>query len=128
MAWRVLAIDDDKIFQRMIQIILQKGQNEVILASSVQEGFDLLKKTSIDVVTCDLNLPGLGGIDFLKMVQRDPDTRYTPVVIITAAGFQSDYDMAFQAGAAGVLDKPFTSVELEDMLKKAIDKKKTTNE
>jgi two-component system chemotaxis response regulator CheY len=125
MGWRVLAIDDDKIFQRMLQIILQKGQNEVILASSVQEGFDRLKEKPVDVVTCDLNMPGLGGVDFLKMVQQEPTIRHIPIVIITAAGFQSDYDMAFKAGAAGVLDKPFTAVELEDALRKAIDKKKT---
>ncbi len=124
MGWRVLAIDDDKIFQRMIQIILQKGQNEVYVKSSVEEGFDFLKHNQVDVVTCDLNLPGLSGIDFLKMVQRDPETRTMPVIIITAAGFQSDYDMAYQAGAAGVLDKPFTQAELEEALKKAIDKKR----
>jgi CheY-like chemotaxis protein len=124
MGWRVLAIDDDKIFQRMIQIILQKGQNEVFVKSSVEEGFAFLKQNQVDVVTCDLNLPGLSGIDFLKMVKRDPETHTMPVIIITAAGFQSDFDMAYQAGAAGVLDKPFTQAELEGALKKAIDKKK----
>ncbi|HEX7432379.1 MAG TPA: response regulator [Anaerolineaceae bacterium] len=124
MSRRVLAIDDDKIFQRMIQIILQKGRNEVVVMSSVEEGFAYLKANPVDVVTCDLNLPGLGGIDFLKMVQADPGTCQIPVVLITAAGFPSDYEMAFQAGAAGVLEKPFGSVELEEALQKAIDKKK----
>ncbi len=120
MGKRVLVIDDEKVMLRLVRAILTRAGYEVATTESIEEALDLLRDQSFDLITCDLMLPGISGLDFLQMMQTGAVQPRVPVVVVTAAGFQSELEQARSLGAAHVLNKPFTSQQLVSVVETAL--------
>lgn len=108
----ILVVDDELYARRLIEMILERYNYTVQTASSGIDGLNLLRQHEFHAVTCDLLMPGMNGMEFLKRVTSDPDLRRVPVIMITAAGTQEDLERACQRGAAGALIKPFSERQL----------------
>jgi CheY-like chemotaxis protein len=120
MKGRVLVVDDELYARRLIEMILERYQYSVQTASSGAEALTLLREREFHAVTCDLIMPGMNGMEFLKRVTTDPQLRRIPVIMITAAGTQEDLERSCQRGAAGALIKPFSERQLIQMLEQVI--------
>ena len=116
MGLKILVIDDEIVIRRLLKMMLEHLQCTVLLACNAAEAFELLDHQPVDVVTCDLKMPLINGLDFLKRIRTDPALKNLPVIIVTAAGFESEIAPAMKAGATAILRKPFTSRELEKVL------------
>lgn len=107
MTIRTLVVDDSKIFQRVLSKMLDSSPDiEVIgIASDPYEARDLIVRENPDVITLDINLPRMNGLEFLeRLMQHKP----IPVIVIsslTSHGSQEALD-ALALGAAEVLPKP----------------------
>ena len=107
MTIRTLVVDDSKIFQRVLSKMLDSSPDiEVVgIASDPYEARDLIVQENPDVITLDINLPRMNGLEFLeRLMQHKP----IPVVVIsslTSHGSQEALD-ALALGAAEVLPKP----------------------
>jgi CheY-like chemotaxis protein len=112
MGKRVLAIDDEKVMLRLVKAILSRAGYDVVTNESIEEALVTLQGQSFDLITCDLMLPGISGLDFLRMLKDGEVQPRLPVIVVTAAGFQSELEQARAMGAADVLNKPFTSQQL----------------
>lgn len=117
---KVLVVDDDRIIQKLISTFLKREGIESVTTSSAVEGMRILESGGFDVVTCDLNMPEVNGYELLKRIQDNPKTGSIPVVIISASGKFDDYEKVLEAGAAGVITKPFSQVELVDLIRRLI--------
>jgi CheY-like chemotaxis protein len=111
-----LTIDDDRIIQKLLAMFLKRGGNEVTVTSSAAEGLKLLEERQFDLITCDLMMPEISGIQFLEQVKADTRFSRIPVVIISATGHQEEIDRAYQLGAEAVVTKPFRYEDLEAVL------------
>ena len=115
MTIRALVVDDSKIFQRVLSKMLTSADDiEVVgVASDPYEARDLIVQENPDVITLDINLPRMSGLDFLKrLMQYKP----LPVIIIsslTSHGSQEALD-ALALGAAEVLPKPTAQESFEE--------------
>jgi CheY-like chemotaxis protein len=116
MARTFLTIDDDRIIQKLLAMFLKRGGNEVTITSSAAEGLKLLAERHFDLITCDLMMPDISGIQFLEKVKADARFARIPVVIISATGHQEEIDQAYKLGAEAVVTKPFRSEDLEAIL------------
>lgn len=119
----ILVIDDERITHRMISMILKRGGHETMTAESVPAALEILRTMPVDLVTCDLMMPGQSGLDFLRIVKADPALAALPVIIISAAGHATELDQAIDLGAAAVVNKPFTTRELEAVVTAHLPKK-----
>lgn len=100
----ILIIDDEASLRKTMARILQQAGFEVTTAESAEKGLDYLKTTPFDMVLTDLRMPGMHGMDALKLIH----TEYPliPVVLFTA---QPDVNSAVEAlrhGATDYLLKP----------------------
>ena len=118
MGKRILAIDDEKVMLRLVQAILSRAGHEVVTVSTIDEALAAMQNQHFDLITCDLMLPGISGLEFLEMMRAGSIQPPLPVIVITAAGFQAELEQALQLGAASILNKPFTAQQLVDAINK----------
>ncbi len=113
----VLIVDDSRTSRRILRDILERaGFNVVGEAVDGQEGFDEYVKLNPDIVTMDITMPGVDGIESLKLIKKNnPDAK---VVMITAAGQKEKMLEAVKFGAVEFVAKPFVEETVIDALSK----------
>jgi two-component system chemotaxis response regulator CheY len=111
----VLIVDDSRTSRRVLRDILERaGYTIVGEAVNGQEGFDEYMKLKPDIVTMDITMPVLDGIDSLKLIREaDPNAK---VVMITAAGQKHKMMEAVKLGAAEFVAKPFVEESVVDAI------------
>jgi DNA-binding NtrC family response regulator len=114
----VLVVDDEHNMQAVMRIILQDAGYEVLVADSGEAGLGQLKNPNLDVVLSDLNMPGMGGEEFVSRCRKERSD--VPVIIVTAHGTIRSAVASINAGAADYLTKPFEPEELEIAVHNAI--------
>ena len=100
----ILIIDDEAALRQTLARILQQAGFEVTTAENGEQGLDFLKTTDFDMIFMDLRMPGLAGLDVLKLIHASYPS--LPVVLFTA---QPDLNSAVEAlrnGATDYLLKP----------------------
>jgi two-component system, NtrC family, response regulator AtoC len=115
---RVLIIDDEPVFCRMLEDALSRRGFELRTRNSMEEASSDLRDLDLEVLVADLNLRGESGLDLCARVVADrPDL---PVIIITAFGSLEAAIGAIRAGAYDFLTKPFEMDVLEVALDRAV--------
>jgi len=107
---RIMVIDDDPHFLRVMQRLLSGEQFEVVASSNPCEAVALLTSGSFDLIICDLRMPECDGLSLLQTIRNQGNA--TPVVILTAYGEVDTYLEAMNAGATEFLNKPMQSDDL----------------
>ncbi len=107
---RILIVDDDPYFLRVLSRILSAENFQVKTAEGAAQAAEVLKENSFDVVISDLRLPDGDGLSILQQVRKGG--REVPVVILTAYGEVDSYLEAMNAGVTEYLNKPVKSEEL----------------
>ena len=112
----VLIIDDSRTSRRILKDILERAGYQIAgEAVNGKEGFDEFVKLKPDIVTLDITMPVMDGIDCLKLIRRNnPNAK---VVMITAAGQKDKMMEAVKLGAAEFVAKPFVEETVLEALK-----------
>jgi DNA-binding NtrC family response regulator len=117
----VLIVDDEFGIRESLKMIL-KPIYEVHTAADGKEALQCVKKDKIDLVTLDLKMPGLSGIDVLRQIKRNnPDIE---VVVITAYGTVQNAQEANRYGA-GFITKPFNVADLINSISESLERRST---
>ncbi len=113
--WRLLIVDDSNIVRRRIERSQQFAELEVVgAAANGLEALELFRKTDPDLVTMDLTMPQMDGIECIeKLVQWKPSVR---ILVISALADKATAVDAMEKGANGFLNKPFTDRQLNEAL------------
>ena len=107
---RILIVDDDPYFLRVLGRILSGEDFQVKTAEGASQAARILRENSFDLVISDLRLPDGDGLSILQEIRKAG--REIPVVILTAYGEVDNYLEAMNAGATEYLNKPVKSDEL----------------
>ena len=117
----ILLVEDDPGDQKLITVSLrnQKLGNEVRIAGSGEEAMDFLyqrgkyshETSRPDLILLDLNMPGMGGKEFLRRIKGDEKMKTIPVIILTSSDSDDDIIDTYNLHACGYVKKP---VKLED--------------
>lgn len=112
---RVLAVDDDEIIQRFVQMALDTEALELRQAGSVDEAVALLRREGpVDLILTDLMLPGASGVDLVQTLQTTPGLLGNARIVVLSAGL--DASTSRHLAAQGVwqqLHKPVAVAELQ---------------
>jgi CheY-like chemotaxis protein len=104
---RVLVVDDDIRNVFALTSALEAHGMEVLHAESGKEGIDMLKRTSgIDCVLMDIMMPGLDGLDTMRIIRQLDGYQSLPIVAVTAKAMMGDRDKCLEAGATDYVAKP----------------------
>jgi two-component system response regulator AtoC len=114
---RLLVIDDEANMRHMLSTVLKKAGYLVDAASDGAEGLQMIDQVLYDFILCDIKMPNMGGMDFLKAA-RDK-LNGTTVIMMSAYGNIDTAIAAMQLGAYDYISKPFKTDEVYLTLKKA---------
>ena len=109
---RVLVVDDSAVIRDLITVNLELEGLEVVGCADGEEALRLVREVRPDVITMDVVMPRLNGLDAAERLRADPETAHIPIVVVTARAGQADLDRAREIGVEGYLTKPFEPAEL----------------
>jgi two-component system chemotaxis response regulator CheY len=114
---KILVTDDSKAMRMIVVRTLRQAGfegHEVIEAENGKEALEIAKAKSPDLILCDWNMPEMNGIDFLRALRASGSE--IPFCFVTSEGSEEMRTMADQAGALGLIAKPFTADVFSEML------------
>jgi len=123
---RVLVVDDEENFRHILSVILKKEKYEVDTASNGNEALQKISSDAFDQVLCDIRMPGMDGLDFLKEVQKIEAG--TSVIMMSAYGTLDTAIEAMKQGAYDYISKPFKPDEVILTLRKAEERERLRKE
>ena len=117
----VLVVDDEVGPRESLRMILYPLY-QVFTAADGQEALALLQKQDIDLVTLDMNMPGVSGMDVLKEIRK----RNADVEVIVVSGYMNPNNTqeAKEYGAAAVINKPFNVTDIIASVGKLVEQRK----
>ena len=117
--FRLLIVDDSNIMRRRIERSQQFDELEVVgAASNGVEAIELFRRTDPDLVTMDLPMPQMDGIECIEQIVRlKPSVR---ILVISALADKATAVDAMEKGANGFLNKPFTDRQLNEAIAELI--------
>ena len=119
---KILVVDDEQdvqlLFKQKFRKEIRKGLMEFLFAFSGEEALECLKnyKQEAVLILSDINMPGMSGLELLKLIKEHYKTPPPVVMMITAYGDENNYKQAMQLGADDFLTKPVDFTILKEKL------------
>jgi len=113
---KILIIDDDIIYRKIIQKLLCHQYN-LILAESSFEAINFIEKGNIpDLVIADFNLPGLAGAELISMIKQKLNNHKVPIIVISGMDDENLRNELYQNGISEFLTKPIDRIKLKEII------------
>ena len=109
MAQRILVVDDEVRYQRLLDANLRTDGYDIVTASNGLEAIEIFSSQPIDLILLDVMMPELDGFD---TCQRIREYSSVPIIMLTAKGDEKDRVRGLDLGADDYLSKPFSATEL----------------
>jgi two-component system chemotaxis response regulator CheY len=116
----VLAVDDSVSLRKLVANTLTAAGHTVSEASQGQEGLELLKIKTFNLIISDINMPVMDGLTFIKNVRLIPAYKFTPILVLTTEMDPTKKKTAKESGATGWLVKPFDPEQLLNTIRKVL--------
>ena len=107
----ILIVDDEESVRRLVRRVL--GDDYIVLeVADGEEAVQITQKSKPDLVLMDIMMPRKDGYAALSEIKTNPDTKSTPVAMLSGIGFELNKKLADGFGVSGYITKPFDSKEL----------------
>ena len=114
---RALIVDDSSVMRKIVERSLRQagiGLSAVIEAGNGAEALSALQEGKVDLILCDINMPVMDGLEFVKQLAGVENAKDVPVIMITTEGSESHVVQALSCGAKGYIRKPFTADQVKE--------------
>jgi DNA-binding NtrC family response regulator len=123
---QVLIVDDDSASRELLEVWVKAFKCEAVMAGDGQEALAVIRRDPPALVLLDLQMPGMGGIEVLRVLRHERIN--LPVVVITAHGSIESAVQAMKEGAYDFILKPFDPKHLEIVITKALERESLKRE
>ncbi len=120
---KILLVEDEKNIILGVTICLRSAGLDVEVAEDGAEALRKVQANKPDLVLLDLVMPKLNGLDALKSMKDNPQTKDIPVIVLSARAQEEDVRYAMDLGANGYMAKPFRPAELLEIIEKVLSEK-----
>jgi len=118
---KILLVEDEQIMLNLLQRKLTEEGYEVSIAKDGEEGLKVMEEIKPDIVLLDIVMPKKGGFEVMEEMQKDPNLKRIPVIIISNSGQPVELSRAQKLGARDWLIKTeFDPQEVIDKVKKQL--------
>ncbi len=109
---RILIVDDTRENRELLEVLLQSLNCELVMAQDGVTALAIAAHEPLDLILCDVMMPGLTGYEVVTRLRADPATRAIPVIICSSLNDPNSRSHAISVGADDVLQKPLSRAEL----------------
>ncbi len=116
---KILIVDDSSSMRRIVSRFLTNNDFRTpIEASGADAALKAVKKNTIDLIISDLNMPGMDGLEFFKILKEDDATKDIPFIMLTVEAIQKTMNKAVAMGVDSYIVKPIEEkVFIREMLR-----------
>lgn len=120
MAKTIMIIDDSASIRQVVNLTLKKSGYDVIEAIDGKDALGKLDGQKINLIICDVNMPNMDGIAFLRELKQNPGYKFTPVIMLTTESQEAKMQEGKAAGAKAWVVKPFKPENMLSAIEKLI--------
>ena len=113
----VLVIEDQEVQASLITFSLKSAGYDVITVESGEDALKVLEEHDIALITLDINLNGMNGLQFLALIKASEKSREIPVIVISGLKQESNINKARELGANAYLRKPIVFTKFLEIVK-----------
>ena len=111
--WSILIVDDEFAVRESFRMLL-KNYYDIYTAADGEEALNIMKQRKFHLITLDLNMPKLSGIETLREIRKiDAEV---PIIILTGYGTKQDLKDALLYGVRDIIPKPFNTSKIIDLI------------
>jgi len=118
MAKTILVIDDSASLRQVVKMALNGAGYDVIEAGDGQAALALLDGRQVNMAVCDVNMPIMNGIEFVKAAKALPGYKFMPILMLTTESQDEMKEKGKAAGAKAWMVKPFSPTQLVNAVSK----------
>ncbi len=118
MSKTVMIVDDSGSFRTVVKLALQKAGYATVEAVDGQDAVSKLNGQKLNLIVCDVNMPNMDGLTFLKHLKTTGSYKFTPVIMLTTESQESKKAEGRAAGARAWITKPFQPSQLVEAVNK----------
>jgi two-component system cell cycle response regulator DivK len=116
----VLIVEDNEKNLKLVRDVLQVKGYQTVEAETGEAGVELARTRHPDLILMDIQLPGINGVEALKILRADPATASIPIIAVTASVMAQDRKMITEAGFDGYVGKPIALKEFLDAVARTL--------
>jgi DNA-binding response OmpR family regulator len=124
MSDRILVADDSQGIREFLQMTLESLGYSVTLAEDGESALDRIDKAQPDLMIIDVMMPKVNGFQICRRVKSNPETRETPVILLTARVQEEDVFWGHDCGADEYITKPFKTEELQKTVERLLQRRR----
>ncbi len=124
---RLLVVEPSRVYLAVIARRLAECGFQIATARTAHDALAELHRVPVDLILSELRLPGTSGVELVRMVRDNPAHRHLPVLLIAGRSDRKASIAAFEAGADGVVRKPFHFEFLAARIVREIDRARAVN-
>ena len=122
----ILYVEDNPANMKLIEEVFAKDpQIKLLKATNAEDGLELARENTPDIIILDLNLPGMDGYEALAKLRKTENTKHTPAFALSAAAMPRDVERGLLAGFERYLTKPIRITDLREAVNKTLSTNKS---
>jgi two-component system, chemotaxis family, chemotaxis protein CheY len=120
MAKTIMIVDDSASLRQVVGIALKGAGYDVLEGCDGKDALGKLTGQKVHLVICDVNMPNMDGISFVKALKQNPAYKFTPVIMLTTESQESKKQEGQAAGARAWVVKPFKPEQMLGAVEKLV--------
>ncbi|HSP10097.1 MAG TPA: response regulator [Candidatus Dormibacteraeota bacterium] len=116
----VVIADDEPTMRLLVHATIDSDEYTVLEAADGAQAWTMIQKQKPSLVLLDVQMPGLSGLEVLRLIKSDPEHWKTKVILLTSKAQETDIETGLLAGADFYLTKPFSPLDLLSRVEEAL--------
>jgi CheY-like chemotaxis protein len=108
----ILVVDDNPTNLKLAVDVLEYSGYEVLCATNAEEAEAAVRRTKVDLILMDIQMPGMDGLTLTRKLKGDPAAKEIPIIAVTSFAMKGDEEKARSAGCDGYITKPIDTRKL----------------
>lgn len=117
----IMTVDDSRSVRQMVSFTLNSAGYQTVEAVDGRDALSKLgESVTIDMLVTDLNMPNMDGIELVRSIRAQQRHKFIPILLLTTESQEAKKQQGKAAGASGWIVKPFSAVQLVDVVRKLL--------
>jgi len=117
----VVIADDESSMRLLVHATIDSDYYTVLEATDGAQAWAMIQENNPALVLMDVQMPGLSGLEVLRLVKSDPEHKQTKVILLTSKAQETEVESGLLAGADFYLTKPFSPLDLLSRVEEALE-------